>query len=76
MTFAAMRRALLGLVTDISAMDLALDLYATFLVGVSVCVVLHMIFGGNLEKAPGNMGRAVGKIYASMADGFQQGRGH
>jgi hypothetical protein len=76
MTFAAMRRALLGLDTDISAMDLALDLYATFLVGVSVCVVLHMMFGGKLEKALGNMGRAVGKIYASMADDFQQGRGH
>jgi hypothetical protein len=77
--FAAMRRVLLGLGADISPLHLALDLYASFWFGICMCMVLHILLGGRLERALGGMARvlgtAVGKRYASFVDGIRQGSG-
>jgi hypothetical protein len=80
MAFAAMRRALLGLGRDLRGTDLAVDLYGASIVAVGVCMILHVILGGQLKQAPGNMvrkaGTGLGTVYATLVDGFQQGRGH
>jgi hypothetical protein len=79
MVFAAMRRVLLGLGADISPLHLALDLNASFWFAICVCMVLHLLLGGQLEQAPGDMARVlgtgVGRTYASLVDGFWQGSG-
>jgi hypothetical protein len=79
MASSAMRRVLLGLGADISPLHLALDLYASFWFAICVCKVLHVLFGGRLERAPGDMalvlGMGVGKTYASFVDGIRQGKG-
>jgi hypothetical protein len=75
-TFAAMRRALVGIGSDIAALDLVLDLYVGYLVAVVICMFLHWVKGGGLRCVLGDVLRGVGAVlgewYASFLEGVER----